>query len=97
MGMPANGPEATFSQVPSGIPACSRDKDGEVSKKYGNMRMAALREQFGQGFAPGHRGHTKLKEILHLLDEHSLGKLLDDQSRMIGPALKMATKEELRP
>jgi hypothetical protein len=59
-----------------GLDKRHRDKNGEISKKHGNTTISALRETYGQGFAPGQSGHKKLSEILHELDVASLSQLV---------------------
>jgi hypothetical protein len=55
-----------------------RDKNGEISQKYGNTLIHALRKTYGPGFAPGFADHAKLKDILQKLDESSLSYLIGD-------------------
>lgn len=55
-----------------------RDKDGEISKKHGNTLVGTLRKIYGQSFAAGHPETAKLSEVLHKLNETSLGQLRRD-------------------
>jgi hypothetical protein len=55
-----------------------RDKNGEISQKYGNTLIHALRKTYGPGFAPGFADHAKLKDVLQKLDESSLSHLIGD-------------------
>ena len=55
-----------------------RDKNGEISRKHGNTLISTLRQTYGAGFAPGRSGDEKLRDVLHDLDEPSLGHLVHD-------------------
>ena len=55
-----------------------RDKNGEIGRKHGNTLISTLRQTYGPNFAPGIPGHTKLSDVLHVLDEPSLSQLVRD-------------------
>ena len=55
-----------------------RDKNGELSKKHGNTLVSTLRKIYGESFARGFSGHTKLSEVLGEMDDHSLTQLVHD-------------------
>lgn len=41
-----------------------RDKSGNIERKLGNTRIAALREEYGENFASGRRADMMLKTLL---------------------------------
>lgn len=41
-----------------------RDKDGEIHRKMGDTRVSTLRKTYGEDFAAGFRGDTKLKDLV---------------------------------
>ncbi|MBR0776592.1 hypothetical protein JQ543_23405 [Bradyrhizobium diazoefficiens] len=55
-----------------------RDKNGEISKKYGNTLIRTLRKIYGNTFAAGHPETAKLDEVLQHLNETSLNQLVHD-------------------
>lgn len=55
-----------------------RNRDGEISRKHGNALVSTLRKIYGATFAEGFDPHTKLSDVLHALDEHSLTQLVHD-------------------
>jgi hypothetical protein len=68
----------TTTMKQPGLDHRHRDKDGEISKKYGNTLVGTLRKTYGPAFAPGLSHQDKLSDVLHRLDETSLSKLLRD-------------------
>ncbi len=64
-----------------GLDGRHRDKNGEISRKHGNTLVSALRQIYGQNFAPGFSGASKLEDILRVLDEPSLSQLVRDLRR----------------
>ena len=60
------------------VDARYRDKDGEISRKYGDTLIATLRISYGSGFAQGCAKDDKLSDVLAKLDERSLSKLVRD-------------------
>jgi hypothetical protein len=60
------------------VDARYRDKDGEISRKYGDTLVAALRTSYGSGFAKGCDNDEKLSDALTKLDEPPLFKLVRD-------------------
>ncbi len=54
------------------------DKNGEMSRKHGNTRVGTLRKHYGKDFAVGCGDDVKLSEVLHMVDEPSLSKLVRD-------------------
>ena len=60
-----------------------RDKDGEISKKHGNTLVQTLRKIYGNTFAAGHPETAKLSDVLHSLNDTSLGQLIHDQKTAI--------------
>lgn len=63
------------------INARHRDKNGEIGRKHGNTLVGTLRKTYGVTFALGCRDDEKLSDVLHKIDEHSLGGLLRDHQR----------------
>jgi hypothetical protein len=47
-----------------GLDKRHRDKSGRIEKKHGNTRVAALRKEYGPGFAKGRRKDMMLKSLL---------------------------------
>jgi hypothetical protein len=41
-----------------------RDSDGTIDRKHGNTKVQTLREIYGDSFAEGYRGDTKLENLL---------------------------------
>ena len=60
------------------VDARYRDKDGEISRKYGNTLIGTLRISYGSEFAKGCASDEKLSDVLAKLDERSLSKLVGD-------------------
>jgi hypothetical protein len=56
-----------------------RDKNGQMSKKHGNTLIRTLRRHYGADFAKGCADNEKLSDVLHKIDEPSLGKLARDE------------------
>lgn len=67
--------------MPSGLDR-HRNKDGEISRKHGNALVGTLRKIYGNSFASGAADYEKLGNILHKLDEPSLGKLVEEHERL---------------
>jgi hypothetical protein len=57
-----------------------RSKNGRLARKYGNSYIRTLRVRYGAGFAPGERAELKLIDVLHQLDNQSLGRLIEGLS-----------------
>jgi hypothetical protein len=57
-----------------------RNKNGRLARKYGNSYIRTLRVRFGAGFAPDERAELKLIDVLHQLDDRSLGRLIEGLS-----------------
>lgn len=55
-----------------------RDKNGEIGRKHGNTLVSTLRHIYGPKFALAFPPHTKLSDVLALLDEPSLTQLVND-------------------
>jgi hypothetical protein len=52
------------------------DQNGEINRKHGNTLVRTLRKIYGSEFAHGFHEDEKLSEVLHKLDESSLGQLV---------------------
>jgi len=57
-----------------------RNKSGRLARKYGNTYIRTLRTRYGAGFASGEGAERKLIDVLHQLDDQSLGKLIEELS-----------------
>ena len=57
------------------------DADGEISRKHGTRTIGSLRSTYGEGFAPGLHGNTKLSTALQDLDRSSLNQLVKNPPR----------------
>jgi hypothetical protein len=60
------------------VDARYRDRNGEISRKYGNALVGRLRTGYGGGFAQGCANDDKLSDVLAKLDDRSLYKLVRD-------------------
>jgi len=59
-----------------GLDGRHRDANGQIRSKNGNTRVDSLRETYGEGFAKGHRGDTKLETLLERARSNSLSEYL---------------------
>ena len=59
-----------------GLDGRMRDAGGEIRKKRGDTMVKTLRKEYGEGFAKGYRGDTKLATVLHKEGVESLHALL---------------------
>ena len=75
---PAPTAGATLERIAMAVDARYRDRDGEISRKYGNALVGRLRTSYGGGFAQGCANDDKLSDVLAKLDERSLYKLVRD-------------------
>ncbi len=58
-----------------------RDRSGKIEKKHGNTRVAALRKEYGPGFAKGRRKDMMLKTLLKETESASLHEYLRHHHR----------------
>ncbi len=61
-----------------GLDQRQRDKNGEISKKYGNTLLRTLRKVYGTTFAADQVETAKLSEVLQHLNDTSLSQLVHD-------------------
>ena len=54
-----------------------RDRNVELSRKYGNALIGSLRKAYGS-FAPHRADYERLSDVLHKLDVASLSQLIRD-------------------
>jgi hypothetical protein len=54
---------------------CYRDKNGDISRKYGNLLICRLRQYYGLVFR---KDNERLSDVLHKLEEGSLSELVKD-------------------
>jgi hypothetical protein len=47
-----------------GLDRRHRDKSGQIDRKHGNTKVAALRKEYGASFAKGRRKDLMLKNLL---------------------------------
>ncbi len=66
----------TKKHFPKGLDDRMRDKDGEIRKKRSDTLVGTLREEYGEGFAPGYRSDAKLGTVLKKEGLESLNQLL---------------------
>ncbi len=57
-----------------------RDKNGEISRKHGNILVGTLRKIYGSNFAAGAPDSAKLEDVLAKLHETSLTQLVEDHA-----------------
>jgi hypothetical protein len=57
-----------------------RLKKGRIARKFGNTYIRTLRVRYGAEFAAGERAERKLIDVLHHLDDQSLGRLIEELS-----------------
>jgi hypothetical protein len=58
-----------------------RDKTGRIERKHGNTKVAALRKEYGPGFAKGRRKDMMLKTLLKETGSNSLHDYLRHHHR----------------
>jgi hypothetical protein len=56
----------------TGLDHRHRDKSGRIERKHGDTKVAALRKEYGPGFAKGRRKDLMLKTLLKETDSASL-------------------------
>lgn len=59
-----------------GLDGRHRDLNGEIRQKNGNTRIDTLRKTYGDDFAKGHQGDTKLDTLLDSSGVRSLSEYL---------------------
>jgi hypothetical protein len=59
-----------------GLDKRHRDKIGRIDRKHGNTKVAALRKEYGPGFAKGRRKDLMLKNLLRETGSESLHQYL---------------------
>ncbi len=64
-----------------GLDGRHRDKDGRIEKKHGNTRVSALRKEYGESFAKGHRSDATLSTVLASTGSKSLYEYLKHSKR----------------
>jgi hypothetical protein len=69
-----------------------RNKNGRIARKYGNTYIRTLRIRYGVGFAHGEHAERKLIDVLHHLDNQSLGRLVEELS---GPQTRRSENSPL--
>lgn len=58
-----------------------RDNDGEIRQKRGDTLVKTLRRTYGQDFAPGVRGDTRLDTLRERAGGESLTQMVKDARR----------------
>ena len=74
------GPVVTTKR-PKGLDDSTRDKSGQIREKRGDTLVSTLRKQFGEDFARGVSGSTKLGTLLRKEKVSSLRELLKRQKK----------------
>ena len=64
-----------------GLDRRHRDKSGKIERKHGNTKVAALRKEYGPGFAKGRRRDLMLKNLLRETGSTSLHDYLRKHHR----------------
>jgi hypothetical protein len=64
-----------------GLDKRHRDKTGRIDRKHGNTKVAALRKEYGPGFAKGRRKDLMLKNLLRETGSESLHQYLRKHHR----------------
>jgi len=67
-----------MSQLQPALSSHYRGTYGKICRSYGDTPVETLRKIYGKEFAPGLLDDSKLSDILHRLDELSLGMLIRD-------------------
>jgi len=65
----------------TGLDKRHRDKSGQIERKHGNTKVAALRKEYGPGFAKGRRKDLMLKNLLREAGSPSLHEYLRKHHR----------------
>jgi hypothetical protein len=60
----------------TGLDERCRDNDGEIRQKRGDTLVRTLRTTYGEDFAPGVRGDTRLDTLRERFGGESLSKLV---------------------
>jgi hypothetical protein len=64
-----------------GLDERCRDNDGEIRQKRGDTLVKTLRKTYGEDFARGVRGDTRLDTLRERADGESLTQLVKDTRR----------------
>ena len=67
---------ASMAKSKKGLDHRHRDKSGRIDRKHGNTKVAALRKEYGPGFAKGRRKDMMLKNLLKETGAASLHEYL---------------------
>ena len=70
-----------MAKVRRGLDGRHRDKSGQIDRKHGNTRVAALRKEYGASFAKGRRKDMMLKTLLKETGSASLHEYLRHHHR----------------
>lgn len=62
-----------------GLDQRCRDENGEIRRKRSDTLLGTLREEYGEGFAPGVRSDTKLGTLLERTGAESLSDYLHNK------------------
>lgn len=61
---------------PKGLDGRQRDANGEIRQKRGDTLVRTLRQEYGDGFAPGIRSDARLDTVLERTGAKSLSELI---------------------
>jgi len=70
-----------MAKAKQGLDHRHRDKSGRIDRKHGNTKVAALRKEYGPGFAKGRRKDLLLKNLLMEAGSASLHDYLKHHHR----------------
>src|SRR5271154_1413733 len=84
--------EATMAKSKTGLDHRHRDKSGRIERKHGNTKVAALRKEYGPGFAKGRRKDMMLKSLLKETGSASLHFYLTPPQKKTRPPRPRATQ-----
>jgi hypothetical protein len=70
-----------MAKAKRGLDGRHRDKSGKIDRKHGNTKVAALRKEYGPGFAKGRRKDLMLKNLLQETGSASLHEYLRKHGR----------------
>jgi hypothetical protein len=76
-------PDATMDRPLRGnsVENLPPNRDHDDTPRDSAFLISALRERYGQDFAPGEAGTAKVSDVLHRLDPRSRAKLIEDWLR----------------
>ena len=80
----------------TGLDHRHRDKSGRIERKHGNTKVAALRKEYGPGFAKGRRKDLMLKTLLKETELGVPARLPKASSQIDKPSAKRGGRPAFR-